>query len=124
MLKSSTFYWLFISLFCCSFYGNFFYNLYKTFGETFIEDDFFLAMAFSVGSVANALARIGWGLLTDKSSFQVSYSTFNIITITMKSYYCVISDNLINCNLCCHFLLVYYAHYSSFGEIFLFVMGK
>ena len=29
VLRSSTFYWLFIALFCCSFYGNLFYNLYK-----------------------------------------------------------------------------------------------
>jgi hypothetical protein len=28
-------------------------------------------MAFSLGSIANAAARIGWGLLTDKTSFQV-----------------------------------------------------
>ncbi|KAI1707395.1 major facilitator superfamily domain-containing protein [Ditylenchus destructor] len=74
MLHSSTFYFLFVSLFCCSFYGNMFYNLYKTFGETFIDDDFFMAMAFSIGSVANACARIGWGFLTDKTSFQVSLS--------------------------------------------------
>jgi hypothetical protein len=31
MLKSSTFYWLFAALFCCSFYGNLFYNLYKVY---------------------------------------------------------------------------------------------
>ncbi|CAD5225055.1 unnamed protein product [Bursaphelenchus okinawaensis] len=79
MLKSSTFHWLFVALFCCSFYGNFFYNLYKTFGETFIEDDFFFATAFSIGSAANALARIGWGLLTDKTSFQVSLSSATFI---------------------------------------------
>jgi hypothetical protein len=74
MIQSSTFYWLFASLFCCSFYGNFFYNLYKTFAETFIADDYFLATAFSVGSIANAAARIGWGILTDKTSFQVALS--------------------------------------------------
>jgi len=72
MLRSSTFYFLFVSLFCCSFYGNMFYNLYKTFGETFIDDDFFLAIALSIGSIANAVARVGWGILTDKTSFQTS----------------------------------------------------
>ncbi|KAK0411143.1 hypothetical protein QR680_005508 [Steinernema hermaphroditum] len=75
MLKSSTFYVLFVALFCCSFYGNTYYNLYKTYGETFIDDDMFLAVAFSIGSVANACARIGWGWLTDKTSFQTSLST-------------------------------------------------
>uniref|UniRef100_A0A0N5BNT5 MFS domain-containing protein n=1 Tax=Strongyloides papillosus TaxID=174720 RepID=A0A0N5BNT5_STREA len=74
VLKSSTFYLLFMALFCCSFYGNFYYNFYKTFGETFISDDKFLAYAFSVGSIANAIARIGWGLLTDVTSFQVTMS--------------------------------------------------
>ena len=87
MMRSSTFYFLFVSLFCCSFYGNFFYNLYKTFGETFIEDDFFLAMAFSVGSVANAVARVGWGLLTDRTSFQTSLclatSMATVLLLTM-----------------------------------------
>lgn len=87
MLQSSTFVFLFISLFCCSFYGNFFYNLYKTFGETFIEDDFFLAMAFSLGSIANAIARVGWGLLTDRTSFQTSLcmatSLATVLLLTM-----------------------------------------
>lgn len=75
MLKSPTFYCLFASLFCCSFYANMFYNLYKTYGESFIEDDMFMAMAFSVASVANAIARIGWGYLTDRTSFQIALST-------------------------------------------------
>uniref|UniRef100_F1L519 Oxalate:formate antiporter n=1 Tax=Ascaris suum TaxID=6253 RepID=F1L519_ASCSU len=79
MLHSSTFYLLFIALFCCSFYGNMYYNLYKTFAETFIDDDMFMAFAFSVASVMNAIARIGWGLLTDKSSFQVSLSSATLL---------------------------------------------
>ncbi|ULT92797.1 hypothetical protein L3Y34_010114 [Caenorhabditis briggsae] len=75
MLKSPTFYCLLASLFCCSFYANMFYNLYKTYGESFIEDDMYMAMAFSVASVANAIARIGWGYLTDRTSFQIALST-------------------------------------------------
>ncbi|RCN35427.1 hypothetical protein ANCCAN_18699, partial [Ancylostoma caninum] len=74
MLASSTFYFLFAALFCCSFYANMFYNLYKTFAETFIDDDFFLARAFAIGSTANAIARVGWGYLTDRTSFQVAVS--------------------------------------------------
>nr|CAD2176526.1 unnamed protein product [Meloidogyne enterolobii] len=93
MLQSSTFVFLFISLFCCSFYGNFFYNLYKTFGETFIDDDFFLAMAFSLGSIANAIARVGWGLLTDRTNiplygniFSNSSFTYNALTALAGRY--------------------------------------
>lgn len=74
MLSSFTFYFLFWALFCCSFYANMFYNLYKTFAETFVEDDFFLARAFAIGSVANAIARVAWGYLTDRTSFQVTVS--------------------------------------------------
>lgn len=93
MLQTTTFYWLFATLFCCSFYGNFFYNLYKTFGETFIEDDYFLAWAFSVGSFANAVARIGWGLLTDRIGFKValslatSASTILLLTMPLTAYF-------------------------------------
>ncbi|KAE9547281.1 hypothetical protein FO519_009505, partial [Halicephalobus sp. NKZ332] len=93
VLKSSTFYCLFIALFCCSFYGNLWYNLYKTFGETFIQDDMFFAIAFSIGTVANAGARIGWGFLTDKTSFQVSLSiaacmsTVLLLTVPMTALF-------------------------------------
>uniref|UniRef100_A0A7E4W570 MFS domain-containing protein n=1 Tax=Panagrellus redivivus TaxID=6233 RepID=A0A7E4W570_PANRE len=83
VLRSSTFYWLFVALFCCSFYGNLFYNLYKTYGETFIEDDMFLAVAFSLGTIANAAGRIGWGLLTDKTSFQVALSTASCLATAL-----------------------------------------
>uniref|UniRef100_A0A0R3RX07 MFS domain-containing protein n=1 Tax=Elaeophora elaphi TaxID=1147741 RepID=A0A0R3RX07_9BILA len=87
MLQNSTFYWLFCALFCCSFYGNMFYNLYKAFGETFIDDDIFIAYAFSIASVCNALARIGWGILADRTSFQVclSIATFlaTVLLLTM-----------------------------------------
>uniref|UniRef100_A0A915MUP7 Uncharacterized protein n=1 Tax=Meloidogyne javanica TaxID=6303 RepID=A0A915MUP7_MELJA len=58
-----------------------------TFGETFIDDDFFLAMAFSLGSIANAIARVGWGLLTDRTSFQTSLcmatSLATVLLLTM-----------------------------------------
>ncbi|KIH48300.1 hypothetical protein ANCDUO_21632, partial [Ancylostoma duodenale] len=79
MLASSTFYFLFAALFCCSFYANMFYNLYKTFAETFIDDDFFLARAFAIGSTANAIARVGWGYLTDRTSFQNLASIYRLV---------------------------------------------
>ncbi|CAI4224776.1 unnamed protein product [Auanema sp. JU1783] len=79
MLRSPTFLFLFGALFCCSFYANMFYNLYKTYGETFIEDDFFLANAFSIGSVVNAVARVSWGYITDKTNFQFAVSTATCI---------------------------------------------
>ncbi|VDM79026.1 unnamed protein product [Strongylus vulgaris] len=86
MLASSTFYFLFAALFCCSFYANMFYNLYKTFAETFIDDDFFLARAFAIGSTVNAVARVGWGYLTDRTSFQVFVASFCVLTYLTKSF--------------------------------------
>ncbi|VDM97026.1 unnamed protein product [Thelazia callipaeda] len=83
ILKTSTFLWLFCALFCCSFYGNMFYNLYKTFGETFIDDDLFMAYAFSIASMCNALARIGWGILTDQISFQKSLSIATLLATVL-----------------------------------------
>uniref|UniRef100_A0AC35FA84 Uncharacterized protein n=1 Tax=Panagrolaimus sp. PS1159 TaxID=55785 RepID=A0AC35FA84_9BILA len=59
VLKSWTFYCLAVTLFCCSFYGNLYYNLYKTFANHFIDDDMFMAGVFSAGTIANAIARIG-----------------------------------------------------------------
>ncbi|KAE9555588.1 hypothetical protein FO519_001166 [Halicephalobus sp. NKZ332] len=41
-----------------------------TFANTFIEDDMLVTIAFSVGTVANSISRIGWGYLADKFSFQ------------------------------------------------------
>lgn len=46
----------------------------QAFGETFIDDDMFIAYAFSTASICNALARVGWGILADRTSFQVSLS--------------------------------------------------
>lgn len=31
----------------------------------------FIAYAFSIASICNALARIGWGILADRTTFQV-----------------------------------------------------
>uniref|UniRef100_A0A7E4W2D7 MFS domain-containing protein n=1 Tax=Panagrellus redivivus TaxID=6233 RepID=A0A7E4W2D7_PANRE len=92
VLRSSTFYALFVTLFCCSFYGNLYYNLYKTFSNTFIDDDMFMAVAFSVGTVANAAGRIGWGIVADKFSFQlaltsaVAMATILLFTMPLTPY--------------------------------------
>lgn len=43
----------------------------------------FLAIAFSIGTIANAAARIGWGLLTDKTSFQVALSSASCLATAL-----------------------------------------
>lgn len=44
----------------------------KSFGLTFISDDYFLALVGSFSSIFNAAGRIFWGHMADKFSFQVS----------------------------------------------------
>ncbi|VDN59943.1 unnamed protein product [Dracunculus medinensis] len=52
-----------------------------TYGETFIDDDIFLAFAFSACSFLNAVARIGWGFLVDRIGFQVEVVCIRIILL-------------------------------------------
>ncbi|GMT10668.1 hypothetical protein PFISCL1PPCAC_1965 [Pristionchus fissidentatus] len=117
VLSSSTFYFLFCALFCCSFYANTFYNLYKTFAETFIDDDIFLAWAFSLGSMANAAARIAWGQMTDKTSFQTALSlaccmaSFLLLTMPMtplggKTFFLIWLILLFTCMAATHALFI------------------
>lgn len=54
---------------------------FQVFGETFIDDDMFIAFAFSTASICNALARVGWGILADRTNFQVYLSTYIIYFI-------------------------------------------
>uniref|UniRef100_A0A1I8ECG1 Major facilitator superfamily (MFS) profile domain-containing protein n=1 Tax=Wuchereria bancrofti TaxID=6293 RepID=A0A1I8ECG1_WUCBA len=59
------------------------FNILLTFGETFIDDDMFIAYAFSIASICNALARIGWGILADRTSFQVSLSAATFLATVL-----------------------------------------
>ncbi|KAK7069076.1 hypothetical protein SK128_018270 [Halocaridina rubra] len=46
--------------------------MYKSFGQTFINDDHFLAQIGSFASIFNAVGRVLWGRLMDKTSFKTS----------------------------------------------------
>lgn len=46
--------------------------MYKSFGQTFITDDHFLAVIGSLAAIFNAGGRIAWGYLMDKTSFRVA----------------------------------------------------
>uniref|UniRef100_A0A1I7XMG0 MFS domain-containing protein n=1 Tax=Heterorhabditis bacteriophora TaxID=37862 RepID=A0A1I7XMG0_HETBA len=77
-------------------------TLYSTFAETFIDDDFFLAKAFSIGSIANAFARIGWGYLTDRTSFQVINFNFSFFSIIFKVFViCIHFQTAVSIATCC-----------------------
>ena len=50
--------------------------MYKSFGQTFIKDDHFLAQIGSFAAVFNCLGRVAWGRLMDKTSFKVIMAKF------------------------------------------------
>uniref|UniRef100_A0A914V256 Major facilitator superfamily (MFS) profile domain-containing protein n=2 Tax=Plectus sambesii TaxID=2011161 RepID=A0A914V256_9BILA len=79
VLRSSTFYALSVSLACSAIWVNITSGFYKTFGQTFINDDFFLAMVSSASSVCNALSRVVWGSIADKLSYQVAMACVSTI---------------------------------------------
>uniref|UniRef100_T1IZR5 Major facilitator superfamily (MFS) profile domain-containing protein n=1 Tax=Strigamia maritima TaxID=126957 RepID=T1IZR5_STRMM len=50
---------------------NYVVSMYKSFGQTFIKDDQFLATVGAAAAVFNAVGRIIWGLLIDKFNYKV-----------------------------------------------------
>ena len=65
-------YYMIVVMFLLSQLGStFVVTFYKTFGQTFINDDKFFATISSVSSVFNALGRIFWGYLIDKLPYKV-----------------------------------------------------
>ncbi|XP_060593786.1 oxalate:formate antiporter-like [Ruditapes philippinarum] len=47
-------------------------SLYKAYGQTFINDDHFLATVGSISSVFNSICRPLWGTIYDKFGFQIA----------------------------------------------------
>lgn len=52
---------------------NFLNALYKSFGQTFIQDDHLLATVGSLSSICNCAGRVMWGKLLDKYDSKVSH---------------------------------------------------
>ncbi|XP_068240494.1 oxalate:formate antiporter-like isoform X2 [Palaemon carinicauda] len=61
--------------------------MYKTFGQTFIKDDHFLAMVGSLAALFNASGRILWGRIMDKTSFK---TTLRILSTLFSILLCTI----------------------------------
>lgn len=99
------------------------FSICQTFGETFIDDDYFMAMAFSVGSIANALARIGWGFLTDRTSFQVAYLCFHSFYETLLSAFTSI-DLIVDCDMLGHTASPHNAAHGAARTLRLLLMGE
>uniref|UniRef100_A0A9J2PDY8 Major facilitator superfamily (MFS) profile domain-containing protein n=1 Tax=Ascaris lumbricoides TaxID=6252 RepID=A0A9J2PDY8_ASCLU len=72
VLRSSTFAFLFLTLLFNSLWVQITSGLYKAYGQTFIKDDFFLAMVGSLASIFNCGSRVLWGQVVDQTSYQTS----------------------------------------------------
>ncbi|XP_067668073.1 oxalate:formate antiporter-like [Haliotis asinina] len=72
VLRSKLFYLLWVIQSCVILGIILVSTFYKTFSQTFIKDDHFLALAGSVGSAFNALGRPFWGAVGDKIGFRES----------------------------------------------------
>lgn len=70
MFFSSSFLFLFLTLFFSSCWVQITTGLYKAYGLQFISSDHFLSMVAAVSSIFNCGSRITWGWLADKSSYQ------------------------------------------------------
>ena len=47
-------------------------DIYKAFGQTFLDDDEFLAMIGAFAGIFNSGGRLVWGFLGDRYTFKVS----------------------------------------------------
>ncbi|XP_021364600.1 uncharacterized protein LOC110457592 [Mizuhopecten yessoensis] len=82
VLKKKSFYMLWF-LFLFNGQGiQFISSLYKTYGQTFIKDDHFLAIVGSLAAVCNGGGRILWGYLADKFCFKASFISHSINLIS------------------------------------------
>ncbi|KAL3848528.1 hypothetical protein ACJMK2_019379 [Sinanodonta woodiana] len=71
-LKSRNFYIWLVVLFCMDCGMGFVTTLYKSYGQTFIQDDHFLALVGSCSSIFNCIGRPCWGALMDRFTFKVA----------------------------------------------------
>ncbi|OWF45029.1 MFS-type transporter YhjX [Mizuhopecten yessoensis] len=84
VLKKKSFYMLWF-LFLFNGQGiQFISSLYKTYGQTFIKDDHFLAIVGSLAAVCNGGGRILWGYLADNSENKEKNANVNKQKATKK----------------------------------------
>ena len=89
VLKKLNFYILWFMFLCNGIAVLFTATLYKFFGNSFIDDDHFLATVGSIAAVFNCLGRIVWGLIADRVSYKFALvllsATMTIFTLTFYS---------------------------------------
>ncbi|KAL4235241.1 hypothetical protein ACF0H5_006879 [Mactra antiquata] len=71
-LTSRSFYIIWLTTLFMNIGIQFFIGLYKAYGQTYIEDDHFLALVGSIAAVFNCTGRPVWGAVMDKAGFRVA----------------------------------------------------
>ena len=93
VLKKVNFYILWFMFLCNGIAVLFTATLYKFFGNSFIDDDHFLATVGSIAAVFNCLGRIVWGLIADRVSYKFALvllsATMTVFTLTF--YSCILA---------------------------------
>ncbi|KAG0729950.1 Oxalate:formate antiporter [Chionoecetes opilio] len=72
IIKNRTFYVLWLMYFFNTIAIGYINAMGKSFGQTFIKDDHFLAAMVSLAAIFNAGGRVVWGRLMDLTSFRVA----------------------------------------------------
>ena len=92
ILRRPYFYVLWIMFLCNGIAVMFTSSLYKFFGNSFIDDDHYLAIVGSISSIFNCLGRISWGVVADHTSYRFAIillsATMTVFTLTF--YSCVL----------------------------------
>lgn len=88
-LVTSDFYILFASAFFSSAYCLYIPASFKIFGSERIQDDHYLAVVGSVGSLCNGFSRLAWAYLFDWTTFKKTYSIllFIQLVVSCSMYY-------------------------------------
>ncbi|XP_052217849.1 uncharacterized protein LOC127835450 isoform X2 [Dreissena polymorpha] len=70
--RTRAFYVVILSAMIINIGTGFVFNLYKSYGQTFIADDKFLSVVGSMSSVFNCLGRPFWGLVMDRFGYRAT----------------------------------------------------
>ena len=57
--------------------------MHQVYGQTFIQDDHFLAMVGTVAAIFNAGGRVVWGQLSDSFGYKVCMVTVTVLYCTV-----------------------------------------
>ena len=73
LISTINFWKISLMVFCSISAGFYIVGNYKTFGQTFIDDDKFLALVGSFGALTDGVSRPFWGAFLDWTSFKKAY---------------------------------------------------